>query len=300
LLQLTVSEKGTGSGLLARLQREVRFLRGLGLDAHLQSFESGSRRFYLCCVSPAASGSGKGIEVDVAEVARASIAIAVKETVLEDWEPRLLTRMIARIRPGYRREDKARVHQVARAIAQRVGEDAFSERSRVLQRTLDYLSEADFLQLDGFVRFRLKAYREELMDCVRQAVDDLEVEKEREELIALLKEFIQGRSSEVPVVHILPAGEERFRLVDQGGAPVEAELFNDFQWDLVDADQVDMEELLITALVSIAPRRVVCHRPIETGDIPMVADVFAGKLITCAGCELCRGPAVPGTEPPSP
>ena len=57
------------------------------------------------------------------------------------------------------------------------------------------------------------------MDCVRQAVDDLEVEKEREELDPALKEFIQGRSSEVPVVHILPAGEERFRLVDQGGRP---------------------------------------------------------------------------------
>lgn len=297
MLELTVSEKASGSGLWPRLEREVRFLRELGLEADLERYESGSRLFYLCSVSGGEHGVGIGL--DVAEIARASIAVAVNETVLEEIEPVLLNGLIARIRPGYRREEKAKVLNVAREIALRLGEDFLSERSRVFERVLDYLGEADLLQLDGFVRFRLKDYWDELADCVRQAVDDLEVEKEREELIALLREFVQGRSSQVPVVHILPAGNERFRLVDQGGLPVETDSLDGFQWELVDDGQIDMEELLITALVSIAPRRVVCHRPIDTRDIPMVADVFTGQLDACAGCELCRGSAVPGAGPRS-
>lgn len=295
LLSVTVGEKTVGSGLVDRLEREVRLWRELGLEAELERIQRGNRFFYRCAVSR--GDQGEEIGLDVAEIVRSSIAVAVNETILEEIEPLLLFRSISRLRPGYRHEEMARALQAARLIAKGLDADPASERNRVLERILDYLYDADLLLLDGFVRFRLKEYLDELTDCVRQAVDDIEVAKEREELVMLLKDFIHGRPAAVEIVHVLLGEDHSLRFVDQGGTPVEAGNLDEWYGALGDDIQVDMDELLITALVTIAPGRVVCHRPIHAGDIPMVVDVFAGRLDACPGCELCQGRAAPAGRP---
>ena len=148
-----------------------------------------------------------------------------------------------------------------------------------------YLGEHSLLLVDGFVRFRLREYCDELMDCVRQAVDDHEFEKERIEFIALLKDFVDGRPEGVREVHVLPSENQPFRLVDPSGFPVETSYLHDFAWELADDGPVDMEELLIATLVSLAPGKV--------------AATGRSKPRMCRWCRACSrtgsptAPAVP-------
>lgn len=291
-----MGEKTVGSGLYQRLEREVQFWRGLGLRAELERFQRGNRLFYRCS---APAGRERALaHLDAEEIVRASLAVAICETIFEDIEPVLLERCIAHLRPGYRFEETVKVASAARVIAHGLQADPYAERNRVLERIIDYLSEADVLMLDGFVRFRLKGYVDELMDCSRQAVDDFEVEKEREELVSLLKDFVATRPASVETVHVVLGKDRSLCLLDATGAPLETESLDDWRGVLgggghVDEPQADIDELLISALVTIAPGRVVCHRPIRIGDIPMVVDVFTGRLDTCSGCELCQGRAAP-------
>ena len=291
---LTLGERQEGTGLFPRLEREARLLRDAGLNVTLDRKQLGDRLFYRLEVY---REDGAGDLPEVVELVRASAALAVSETVLEEFEPLLLDEILKRLRPAYPASERAHVLQQARAIVGRLEMDASSERSRVMERAVQHLNEENLLMIDGFVRFRLKEYHDELADCVRQAIDDHEFEKERAEFIALLRDFVDGRPQGVREIHVLPSENERFRLVDQSGFPVETSYLDDFTWELVDDGQVDMEELLITTLVSLAPGKVVCHRPIETRDVPMVQDVFHDRLDYCAGCPMCQGPVAPTARP---
>lgn len=294
MLDLTVGERAGDSGLLQRLTREVGLLRELGLWVKLDRYELADRVFYRVL---AGREDGAGLPPETVEIVRASVALAVSETVLQVMEPAILGQIVKELRPAYLPAERERVVESARAIAHRLDSDPVSERSRVLERAVEQLSETPLLLVDGFVRFRLKEYCDELADCARQAIDDHEFQKEREEFISLLRDFVDGRPQGVREVHVLPSGDERFCLVDQSGSPVETSYLDEFTWGLVDDGQVDMEELLITTLVSLAPGKVVCHRPLETRDVPMVQDVFHDRLDYCPGCPLCQDRAAPTARP---
>lgn len=292
--ELILGEQEHGSGLFPRLQREIYRLKEIGLDAAVDRCELGGRIFYRLA---AERGDPAQELPEAAELLRTSAALAVSETVLEEIEPLVLDEIVRKLRPAYPPEERAQVVGDARSLALRLVADVSSERNRVVERAAEYLDEQPLLLIDGFVRFRLKEYCDELADCVRQAIDDHEFEKERAEFISLLRDFVEGRPEGVQEVHVLPGDNERFRLVDPTGSPVETSYLDEFTWALVDEGHVDMEELLITTLVALAPGKVVCHRPIETRDVPMVHDVFRERLDYCAGCPLCQGPAAPSARP---
>ena len=105
----------------------------------------------------------------------------------------------------------------------------------------------------------------------------------------------------MPVVHIL-AGREHDFASSTKGAPLSKRAFalDGFQWELVDDGQIDMEELLITALISIAPRRVVVSSPHRhTGISRWWPTCLPASWTPAPGCELCHGSAVPGAGPRS-
>lgn len=303
-----MGEKAVGSGLFERLEQEARFWRELGLEAEIERWQHGNRFFYRCAARLAVTqetgddGAEASLGLEAAEIVRVGIASAIYDTVLDEIEPLILLRSVTRLRPGYGAEEATRVANAARRIAQRLHADPFSERNRVMERILDYLLDFNLLLLDGFIHFRLKDYLDELMDCVRQAVDDLEVEKEREELVTLLKDFVQARPASVDTVHVLLGEDHSLRLLDQRGTPLSTGAFDDWEGVLGSGGhggdvQPDIDELLISALITIAPGRIVCHRPIHARDIPMVVDVFTGRLDACPGCELCQGRAAPDARP---
>lgn len=290
--RITVGEPADHSGLWPRLEREARLLQELGLAVELTRCEEAGRAFYTLEVRDDRGDAG-----DTAELLRVCVALAVSETVLQEIEPRVLEEIVQKMRPAFSRTERDQVLERARRLASGLEADASSERRRVMERAAAYLGEHSLLLVDGFVRFRLREYCDELMDCVRQAVDDHEFEKERIEFIALLKDFVDGRPEGVREVHVLPSENQPFRLVDPSGFPVETSYLHDFAWELADDGPVDMEELLIATLVSLAPGKVVCHRPIQTQDVPLVQGVFQDRIAYCSGCPLCQGPATPTARP---
>jgi len=62
-----------------------------------------------------------------------------------------------------------------------------------------------------------------------------------------------------------------------------------FVVELVD-NEINYEDLLISALITIAPKNIVLHYQGDCGKsatIDTIKGVFTGRVLECAGCSLC-------------
>jgi len=163
-------------------------------------------------------------------------------------------------------------------------------KGRILRLILDYLAGQKELNIDGFITFRLRDYRVELNDAVGHAVDDFLMEKEYLEFINLLRYFVEAQESKLKLVHVIILPDGLFKLVDPKGSAINREYLTEAFLD-VEPD-LNSEDLLVSALITIAPERIVLHCPAELDrleHLETIRSVFESRLTTCRGCSLCRG-----------
>lgn len=244
------------------------------------------------------SGPGAEGRPEAAKAARRSVADAVGDVIFRRWEPRLIRRLLrlyeADLTPAERRRAyrRARGRLVERDLARGPG---ISRAAGVKARLEEYLAGSNHLIVDGFLTFRLKDYLAELEEAVDEAVDELLLEREYEEFVELLRHFVETRPPKVDFVHVTRLPDGRFRLLDDRGRP----LAPGFLVGLEGARGSDVagEDVLVSALVLLAPRSLRLHRLAELPELADALDairrVFGTRLGECAGCPLCAEVAAP-------
>ena len=74
--------------------------------------------------------------------------------------------------------------------------------------------------------------------------------------------------------------------------PVKSEYLDGFIVNMVD-NEINYEDLLISALITIAPKQVTLHYKSREGHsvtLDTIKNVFEGKVNECMGCILCQEP----------
>lgn len=280
-----------------RLSFEFKFLTDQGLEVSLEESRSGETTVFACGLAASRPGSGQPPTArdDLEKMFHHHVANALSDLIVNEWEKTLLGQLIDTHYHNFSSgEQKVILTAAGRNLDYR--DDGRPDLLRkverkglVLRRIIEYLNADKDLNIDGFVTFRLRDYCEELVEALGQAVDDFLLEKEYLEFISLLRYFVDNQESKLPLVHvvILPRGE--FRLIDEHGAVVKneylAQAFSGSDTDL------NSEDLLISALITIAPGRLVLHCPPQLDrmeHLDTIRSVFEDRLTTCRGCSLCR------------
>lgn len=277
MYRLTIGKGKTCLGMKGRIARGIDALRADGIPVHLDDAAEGD------CLHIYA----EDVDGDGALNIKHTLAHAISETVVAEYEPLLMRKVVARLRPKYLKDEKAKISEQSLEVIRSAGERAFPERDAIFERISSFLEESEHLHLDGFITFRLRSYEQELADCARQVIDDYEMERERAEFIGLLREFVAGRFSRLDVVHVLADERGLFRLVDDDGSPVESAVDDELSWGRVDEWEIDQEEALIASLVAVVPRRVVFHSLPPLAKMDMMLEIFADRIHYCNGCSLC-------------
>ncbi|MFW0861532.1 MAG: sporulation protein YtxC [Dethiobacter sp.] len=156
-----------------------------------------------------------------------------------------------------------------------------------------YLARRQYLNLHGFILFRLQSWLEFLRKNVDRAVDDFLREKEYQEFIQLLKYFMTMQEPKIKLVHVIIDELGVARLLDQHYRPIE-QCQQDIQWGVCDS-VTGIEDQLVSMLISVAPRRVVLHKQMYSL-YPKAAEilkhVFESRVILCRRCKLCLSESV--------
>ncbi len=163
-------------------------------------------------------------------------------------------------------------------------------KKKILSKVLEYLDDSNQLILEGFVSFRLKEYIEELRSAIENSAQSYKVEQEYEEFIQLLKYFVDIQEPKIDEVNVIMKENGSFQLFDDQMKTIDEEYLKDFIYDMIDQD-INFEDLLISILITIAPRVIVLHikpHQKELEIINTIRNVFSGRVFICEGCPMCR------------
>lgn len=273
-----------------RLDFEFRFLQQEGLAVRVGERRKGRLKFLDLRLerSPASWHNDAGLF-------KYYVANALSDVILGDCEQRLIRKMV---REGYSCFDEEERQAICLLASERLnsspGQGAdplprIARKGRVLARLTEYFEQANDVVLEGFITFRLREYIEELNRAVDRAVDDYLLEREYREFIRLLKFFVDAQEPKLDEVHVVMSGRDSFKLVDSQRGTINDTRLEEFVAELTESE-VNHDDLLISALITIAPRRIWLHRAENARDresVRTIVDVFEDRVQFCNGCRIC-------------
>jgi putative sporulation protein YtxC len=227
------------------------------------------------------------------QIIKSTIANCIADIIIEEWEARLIRKIVRENYFYYNEEEKQSILKKAKEI---LNPDEINlsqreqRRERVMNKIKTYLDLHKDLILEGFINFRLKDYQEELEQIVNSAVDEFMLEKEYMEFIRLLKYFVDIQEPRIEKIKIIFKKDDRFVLLDSKYKPLKHECLEGLMLDLHE-NEINYDDLLISALITMAPREVELHleEGVKPGDtINTIHNVFGSRVSKCSGCKYCR------------
>jgi len=279
--------------LKSKLGRELRLLEGEGIDVELKEKPTGNYKYLSCYIK---GPSDITLKKDFRSIFSYYVADVISDLILGYWEGYIIKKIIMESYYYLGEEERNTILNYTLGLTNNTGEfineDDFQRlrrKTKILNKLLEYLKHNDRINIDGFIKFRLKDYMEELYDLVEKAVDEFMIEREYKEFIQLLRYFVDIQEPRLDLVHVIVLHSGVFKLLDESQKVINSEYLEDYVVDLIDSE-INYEDLLISALISIAPQKVVFHRihkNYAAGALDTIKNVFAGKVEECTGCDVC-------------
>ena len=279
--------------LKTKLGRELRLLEGEGIDVELMEKPTGNYKYLNCCIKGTSDFTS---QKDYRSIFSYYVADVISDLILGYWEGYIIKKIILESYYYLGEEERNSIFNYTLEFTNYTGEfineDDFQRlrrKTKILNKLLEYLKHNDRINIDGFIKFRLKDYMEELYDMVEKAVDEFMMEREYKEFIQLLRYFVDIQEPRLDLVHVIVLHSGVFKLLDDSQKVINSEYLEGYVLDLIDSE-INYEDLLISALISIAPQKVVFHRLHEDyaiGTLETIKNVFSGKVEECTGCEIC-------------
>lgn len=159
----------------------------------------------------------------------------------------------------------------------------------IIDKIKNCLEENSEININGFIRFRMKELREDIENIIDKVIESYMVEKEYREFIKLLKYFVEIQESKIEEVNIVIDEGGNYSIIDRN----KNNIFNEFMKELIECkvdSDVKMEDIIISGLITNAPQRVIIHGKkncINKEFMDTIESVFENKVNFCNGCALC-------------
>ncbi|WP_408955828.1 sporulation protein YtxC [Natroniella sp. ANB-PHB2] len=286
---IRIETKNHSNFLRERLLFEVEILKEDGTIIKIDEGKKGDVSFFNCELVV----ENDKFEDEVA-IFREYIANILSDLIINRFEEDLLHKVLKANYRYFTLEDKAKLIELASdrlnyleskddgAIISQI-----QRKNRILLEIVDYLADKNLIILEGFVRFRLREYIDELQLAVDQAVNDLALEREYEEFVYLLKHFIESQESKIELINIVKTEQNKFKFLNQFGTVVKNNYLDDELLGLMEQD-LEYQDLLISALITLAPQEIVLHfkEPVEI--VETIEGIFTERVCICMGCKYCE------------
>jgi putative sporulation protein YtxC len=233
---------------------------------------------------------------DIVYIFKHQLSEMISEHILGEWEGRLINREIRRSCRGVTAEEQQIVYNKATQFLRRCNDNEslnllmnFGRKNRIAHRILDYIHSNPLMVVEGFINFCLQDYLTEIRFAVELAVEELKNEKEYNDFVTLLRYFVDTQVPKINEVNIMMDENGLFNLWDGSGIKIEENYMSYFLDDML-LNEINFDDVLISILITIAPRRIILHNALNLGSEPVetIKKVFKEKIQVCSGCERCH------------
>ncbi len=147
--------------------------------------------------------------------------------------------------------------------------------------------------MEGLITFYLPEYLNEVRFAVEMAYEEMRNEKEYNEFVRLLRYFVDTQPPRTYEVNLMFDEKNGFTLWDGNGTRIEDNYINGFFDEDILLEEVNLDDVLISILITIAPRWIIMHNTadmVDTESVLMIKEVFKDRFKVCRGCERCCRP----------
>lgn len=159
----------------------------------------------------------------------------------------------------------------------------------VIEKIRECILEKQELNINGFITFRMRKLRDDIEKIIDKIVERYMIEKEYKEFIRLLKYFVEIQECKIDTINIIIQEGNHYIVKDEEGK----NLYRDFLEELTGSEDnldVNMEDILISGLITSAPRNIVIHKKensLNKEFLDTIENVFGNRVIYCEGCSDC-------------
>ena len=227
----------------------------------------------------------------VQKVHRYYLANALAETILLHWEKDHVVKMLKKRHYLKQENWELLVNKALDYLNKGIGQARGYQVNRktiLVTQILSCLDHSAVFDIEGFLRFRAHDYKREVNKAVEFAIDEYVIEKEYLEFIQLLKNFVDNQKPRLEYLHVGMTPQGKFHLYNKEGVKVTHQFLEDYQLDNV--HELGYEDLLVSALISVAPREITLHIRYEgyKDTLQTIRNVFGDRVHDCQGCSLCE------------
>lgn len=280
-------------GFIDRLELEFDLLKEEGLEITLKKEDKGGALFCYCYIDDEVL-----LKENYFEKRRKAfymcVANALSDVIINYWEPKLMRKIIKDNYFYFNSDEQERIYDFARDVLnfnEVNGKQDLSyqikRKTFVLHKIQEYLKNSNTIVIDGFVKFRLARYLDQLEEAVDRGIDDYLMDKEYREFIKLLRHFVDLQESKIELVNVVIKDNQLF-LLDDALRTIE----NDEGLDMIAKENpdVNLDDIIVSTLINIAPKKVVIHG--FTGKekkevISALYNIFEGRISFCSHCDTC-------------
>ncbi len=293
--EITISTLNVNPEIRSNLLKEVDFLQREGINVQLTESNAGKFLFLEYAVQAKEPDLKDAHE----KILRYYLANILTDLLMNTVTKELMTQIVKNryhfVAPG----DFRAIVKSAYAYLNNLYEEGdisktLYRHNQILTSISQYLETDSLLYLEGFLRFRLKDYFQEMEESIERAIDNFLVEREYLEFIKLLRYFVEIQEPRIDEVHVLIKDKDTFYLLDEEKNPIDQAQLEGVLSELhSENSDVEYDDLLLSALITISPRRIVLHALAKIEIMDTIMGVFRERVILCDGCQFCGSHPVP-------
>ncbi len=260
----------------------IKFIDNYSLDNKIKIDKklSNDRIFLKCSIINGQSD----LSIDFYDI----IANIVTDIIINYYSKAMIGKKVFYIYREFSREEKLNITNIAYNMLKLEG-NFIEEKSYIYDEILDYIKRNNSINIDGFVKFRLKKFKNNIDCLIDKSAKQYFAEEEYKEFIKILKYFVDIQEPKLDLVNIVIDGED-YKLFDGENNIIEKDYFSDVINELA-SEGISNDDLLISSLIVIAPEKIIIHGEEKDRDkdiVKIINSVFPEKVYFCSGCKICK------------
>jgi putative sporulation protein YtxC len=186
------------------------------------------------------------------------LAITIADIVIDELEKKFINRIIRHKYHNFSLIERNKIQELTMDHLDEQDKLDLVRKKEIINHILNYLNQNNDLNIEGFIRFRLKDYLDELNLAVEKAVDDFVIQKEYDEFIDLLKYFVDLQEPRISLAHVYKKHDGSFKIMDNNYKMINNEYLEGYLSEMFN-EKIEYEDLLVSALINIAPDKIILH-----------------------------------------
>lgn len=128
-------------------------------------------------------------------------------------------------------------------------------RDSVRSKVHNYIINNDYINIDGFLKFRIKEFSKYIPTISDRALEEFLIKKDQDEFVNVLKYFINMQEEKIDYIKIHIIDENCIILLDKNGKKIES-IEDEEILNMVIQENLNYEDFLISTLLTLCPKKI--------------------------------------------